>query len=109
MDMYLLIHGGEYEDAALNVMDEKQLREFLANPDTYGVTKFLHHIPSEGRNYWDNETALLLKIQILKPVQVQAYVIPELDAVESEPPMTSEEFKAHLHRCQEGLRAHFVE
>ena len=111
MSQYLMIQAAAGEPAMI-LLDEADLRRLLADPDEHGVTSFLHGLDSDMVNpsYWIEGATLLLRIEILKPVQVQAYVLPELDAEDKvpEPAMNRDEFRAHVRRRDERLTARFA-
>lgn len=78
MKEYLLITAGDKGEARLWWMNEAGLRKLLADPvESHNVNFFYDERPFEHPEYWREGEALLMRVEILKPQQVQAYVLPE--------------------------------
>lgn len=77
MTQYLLIQVADKGETLLHWLDSEELRKFLADPlGTHGCDQFFDEAPEEHPEYWGERDALLLRVEILTPVQVSAFVLP---------------------------------
>lgn len=92
--MYLLLKASTQGEPC-TFLDEKELRELLADPGSWGVTEFLDELPDIDPMHWDEHVAALLKVELLSPVKKVAWVLPE-----DEEPETMFPFKAPTDRLR---------
>lgn len=80
MKQYLLVKASD-EGTGLSWLDEGQLRGLLADPSQWGVDEFLSAIPDSRVAYWRRGVGLLLRVEVLAPVRVSAFVIPNVEEI----------------------------
>lgn len=80
MKRYLLIKASD-EGTGLSWLDEEKLRELLADPSQWGMDMFLSGIPDNEVAYWRRNVGLLLRVEVLTPVRVNAFVLPTTEGI----------------------------
>ena len=71
--MYLLIHSSE-DGEPITPLNEAELAQVLRKPEEWSIKTFkdssFFHANASNTNYWEEGTAVLLKVEVLIPTPV---------------------------------------
>jgi hypothetical protein len=71
--VYLLIHSSE-DGEPITPLNEAELAQVLRKPEEWSIRKFgdssFFHANASNTNYWEEGTAVLLKVEVLIPTPV---------------------------------------